>query len=263
MDKLAYRQFCKLDRSHWWLIGRRRIFFSLLDHFLPNKNDLLILDIGCGYGGMLEGLSRYGHAMGLEIYLESAKFSTHRGFGGICLGSGYALPVRPNSLDLITLFDTIEHIEDDQRVINQCRESIRPGGHVMITVPAYQFLFSDNDRISHHFHRYTRGQLIKIVKAGGLEVVKATYFNVLLFPLILPAVLLLKTIQAICGTHDKGSEDGKTNLSYKMPKPVTSILTAIFSFERHFLTHISSPFGHSIALIAKKSGLRQTAKPPQ
>ena len=210
------------------------------------------MDVGCGYGGMLEGLSRYGQVMGLEVELESAKFCIRRGFEHICLGSGYALPVPPDSLDLITLFDTIEHIEDDQQVINQCRESLRPGGHVMITVPAYQFLFSDNDRISHHFRRYTRGQLVKIVEAGGLEVVKATYFNVLLFPLILPAVLFLKTIQAILGTHDKGSEGGKTNLSYKMPKTVSSILAAVFSSERHILTHISSPFGHSIAVIARK-----------
>ncbi len=252
MDELTYRQFCELDRTHWWLVGRRRIFFALLEHFLPVQSDLLILDIGCGYGGMFEGLSRHGHVMGLEIDLESAKFCNRRGFGGTCLGTGYALPILPGSLDLITLFDTIEHIEDDQRVILQCRDALKPGGQVMITVPAYQFLYADNDRLSHHFRRYTRSQLIKLVEGGGLEVKKATYYNVLLFPLILPAVLLLKLIQVFRGTHNKGCEGGKTNLSYKLPNLLAATLTAIFSSEQHLLTRISAPFGHSIAIIARK-----------
>jgi SAM-dependent methyltransferase len=210
------------------------------------------MDVGCGYGGMLEGLSRYGHTIGLEVALEAAKFCKQRQIGDVCLGSGYALPVQSGTLDLITLFDAIEHIEDDQKVVLQCRDALKPGGHLMITVPAYQFLYADNDRISHHFRRYTRSQLIKIVEKEGLEVVKATYFNVLLFPLILPAVLLLKLIQAIRGTHDRGVDGGQTNLSYSLPKPISAGLKAIFSSERKILTRISAPFGHSIALIAKK-----------
>lgn len=252
MDELAYQQFCDLDMTHWWLIGRRRIFFALLDRFLPKKRDLLVMDVGCGYGGMLEGLSRLGPVMGMEIDLESARFCNRRGFGGMCLGSGYDLPVLPGSLDLVTLFDAIEHIEDDERVVRQCAEALRPGGHIMITVPAYQFLYADNDRVSHHLRRYTRAQLVNIVRSADLEVVKATYYNVLLFPLILPAVLLLKLKQAIQGPRQRGRDGGETNLSYNLPRPVSLLLTAIFSGERHFLSRISMPFGHSIAVIARK-----------
>jgi SAM-dependent methyltransferase len=250
MDELAYQQFLTLEKTHWWFIGRRRIFFTLLERFLPRKENRLIMDVGCGFGGMLEGLSRFGHVMGLEIDLDSAKACRERGFG-MCVGSGYDLPVHPGSLDLVTLFDAIEHIEDDERVVQQCAESLKPGGHLMITVPAYQFLFADNDRLAHHLRRYTRGRLKRIVKAAGLSVVKATHFNVVLFPLILPAVLLLKAKQAMRGPLEEG-ETAKTNLSYEYPKVLSFTLESLFSGERHFLKHISMPFGHSIALIARK-----------
>ncbi len=252
MDELAYQQFCTLDKTHWWLNGRRNIFFHLLDTFLPVKKGLRVMDVGCGFGGMLPGLSRYGHAMGLEIDLDSARGCRKRGFTGICLGSGYDLPLRNNSLDLITLFDSIEHIEDDLRVVRQCGAALKPGGHLMITVPAYQFLFADNDRISHHLRRYTRGRLQQIARAAGLEIIKSTYYNVLLFPLILPAILAMKAMQAIRGPLGEG--EGKTNLSHHKQGPVNRILTAIFSAERGFLGRISMPFGHSIALIARKPG---------
>lgn len=251
MDQLAYKQFLELEKTHWWFIGRRNIFFTLLERFLPKANGRRIMDVGCGFGGMLEGLAGLGHVMGMEIDIESAQACRDRGFGGICLGSGYDLPVQPESLDLVTLFDAIEHIEDDERVLEQCAGALKPGGHIMITVPAYQFLYADNDRIAHHLRRYTLSRLRRIVRAAGLEVVKGTYYNVVLFPLILPAVLLLKLKQKLRGPLTEG-ETGSTNLTYKYPRLLTDLLKTVFSMERHFLTRISMPFGHSIALIARK-----------
>lgn len=251
MDKLAYQQFLDLEKTHWWFIGRRAIFFSLLDKFLTEKKDLLILDVGCGFGGMLDGLSRLGHAMGIEIDMESAKVCRDRGFNGICLGSGYDLPIQDNSLDLITLFDAIEHIEDDVKVLRQCVTALKPGGHIMITTPAYQFLFADNDRISHHLRRYTLSGLKRLVSTAGMEVIKGTYFNVILFPLILPTVMLLKIKQALRGPIPE-NETASTNLSYKYPRLLSFLLRTILCSEQHFLRRISMPFGHSIALIARK-----------
>ncbi len=251
MDKVAYQQFLNLEKTHWWFIGRRTIFFSLLDKFLPEKDGLLILDVGCGFGGMLDGLSRLGHAMGIEIDMESAKVCRDRGFKGICLGSGYDLPIREKSLDLITIFDAIEHIKDDEKVVRQCATALKPGGHIMITVPAYQFLYADNDRVSHHLRRYTLSKLKCLTHSAGLEVIKGTYFNVILFPLILPAVMLIKIKQAIRGPIPEGKK-GSTNLSYKYPSLLSFILRTIFCSERHLLKRISMPFGHSIVLIARK-----------
>lgn len=251
MDELVYQQFLNLEKTHWWFIGRRAILFSLLDKFLPKKKNLKILDVGCGFGGMLEGLSNLGYAMGMEIDMESARTCRDRGFKGICLGSGYDLPIRENSLDIITLFDAIEHIDNDERVLHQCVTALKPGGHMMITVPAYQILYADNDRTSHHLRRYTLSRLKHLIRKEGLKVIKGTYFNVILFPLILPAVMLIKIKEALRGPIP-GSETGRTNLSYKYPRLLNHLLCTIFSSEQHLLKRVSMPFGHSIALIARK-----------
>lgn len=253
MDELAYKQFLVLEKTHWWFIGRRRILFQMLHKHLPQKKDLKIMDVGCGFGGMLEGLSEFGRPMGMEIDMDSARFCKKRGFDGICLGSGYVMPFQSNSLDLITLFDAIEHIEDDEKVIRQCAEALKPGAHIMITVPAYQFLYADNDRLAMHLRRYTLKRLKNLVKDAGFEVVKGSYYNVLLFPLILPAVLLLKLKQKIRGPL-KPDQMGATNLSYQYPKPIKFMLEKIFSWERRLLSVVSSPFGHSILLIGRKKG---------
>jgi len=251
MDDLAYNQFLTLEKTHWWFIGRRRIFFHLLRKQLPKANNLKILDLGCGFGGMLDGLSDFGQPMGMEIDMESAQFCKKRGYREICLGSGYTLPIKKNSLDLITLFDAIEHIEDDEKVIEQCAGVLKPNGHIMITVPAYQFLYADNDRLAMHLRRYTLSRLKKLVTNAGFDVIKGSYFNVILFPLILPAVLMLKLKQKIRGPL-KPDQTGTTNLSYQYPKPIKVLLERILSWERHLLSFISAPLGHSILLIAKK-----------
>jgi SAM-dependent methyltransferase len=253
MDELAYRQFLKLEKNHWWFIGRRRILSTLLHRFIARGKDLAIMDVGCGFGGMLENLSDLGHPMGLEIDLESARICRERGFTGICLGSGYQLPFRPGSLDLITLFDAIEHMENDSHVVEECAHALKPGGSLVITVPAYQCLYANNDRMAHHLRRYTLSRLKRIAKGAELKPIKGSYFNVILFPIIFPIILLLKAKQLVQGPLKPG-ETAATNLSYRYPRILQRTLEAIFSLERFVLPRISAPFGHSIVLIARKSG---------
>lgn len=251
MEELAYHQFLKLENTHWWFRGRRRILFHLLDKYIPAREDLKIMDVGCGYGGMLDGLSERGYVLGMEVDMGSARFCRERGFKGVCLGSGYRLPLLQDSVDVITLFDTIEHIDNDEKVLGECVRALKPGGFIMVSVPAYQFLYADNDRMAHHKRRYTLSQLKRKVGRAGAEKVKGTYYNVILFPLILPVILLLKAKQALRGPLPPG-EIGASNLSYRYPRLVRAVLEFIFSSERHILSRISSPFGHSIALIARK-----------
>jgi SAM-dependent methyltransferase len=251
MDELAYQQFMKLEKSHWWFIGRRRIVHAILDRFLDRNPDRRIMDVGCGFGGMLENLGRFGYAMGMEIDLLSARVCRERGFDRICLGSGYDLPIGIKALDLISLFDALEHIEDYRKVIAQCAHALKPGGHLVITVPAYPFLYAENDRVAQHLRRYTLSDLEEKVRSAGLEVVKGSYYNFFLLPLILCAVAFLKIKQALRGPLPPG-KTGATNLSYRYPKPVQYLLEKIFCMERLVLPRVSAPFGHSILLLARK-----------
>lgn len=245
MEETANRQFVELERTHFWFVGRRNIFFDLLDRELGSRTDATILDVGCGAGGMLEPLSRYGAVTGIDMQQELVEFCHERGFPNVQVGSAYDLPAPDRSIDLVTLFDTIEHVPDDGRVLREVKRVLAPGGTVFISVPAYQFLYANNDRVAHHERRYTASQLRSRLTGAGLAPVQVTYFNTLLFPAILPAVLAKKVVEKISDPGDK------TNLSHDMNPAVNGALAATMSSERHLLRRMSLPFGHSIIAIAR------------
>jgi SAM-dependent methyltransferase len=248
VEQIANRQFVELERTHFWFRGRRRIFFALLDRELGPGSARKILDVGCGAGGMLEPLSRYGEVVGVDMSPELVEFCHQRGFPRVQVGTAYELPVSPGTQDLITLFDTIEHVPDDLRVLQQVHRALTPGGLVFISVPAYQFLYANNDRVAHHERRYTARQLRHKLTSTGLEPVQVTYFNALLFPVILPAVLLSKLQERF---RDPGE---RTNLSHPIPALLNRVLGATMASERHLLARRSLPFGHSLIAIARRPG---------
>jgi SAM-dependent methyltransferase len=245
MEETAYRQFIELERTHFWFVGRRRIFFHLLDRELDGRRDLTALDVGCGAGGMLEALGRYGRVSGIDTSAELVEVCRARGFERVSVGSAYELPVEDRSVDLITLFDTIEHIPDDGRALRECRRALVPGGLLFLSVPAYQFLYANNDRVAHHQRRYTARELRRRLVEAGFPSPRVTYFNTLLFPAILPAVLAKKMSERI---KDPGDA---TNLSVRIPPAVNRALAATMGSERHLLARIRLPFGHSAIAIAR------------
>lgn len=245
MDAAAYRQFVELEERHWWFAGRRAIFGALLERELGTRRGLRILDAGCGAGGMLALLSRFGTVSGLDTSEEMAAMCRERGFADVTVGS--ATEPLGGPFDLVALFDTIEHVDDDGLVLRRSREALAPDGRVIVTVPAYQFLYANNDRVVHHRRRYTAPALRRKLAGAGLEPLHVTYFNTILFPLILPVVLLKKV-------HERLVDPGKrTNLSGVPPAPVNRALGAIMSAERHVAGRVELPFGHSIAAVARPS----------
>jgi SAM-dependent methyltransferase len=250
VDQTAYRQFAELEQSHFWFIGRRRIFTHLLERELgTNGSGRTILDVGCGTGGMLEPLSRFGHVTGIDTSPEAIQVCRERGFERVQVGSAYELPVPDGSVDVITMFDTIEHVPDDARVLAESRRAMRAGGLLFLSVPAYQFLYANNDRVAHHERRYTARQLRTRLGAAGFQPTQVTYFNTLLFPAILPAVLAKKGLERV---RDPGDT---TNLTHSIPAPMNRALAGIMSSERRLLERRSLPFGHSIIAIARAGEL--------
>ncbi len=249
MEETVYQQFYTLEEEHFWFIGRRNIFFRLLERFVfKGRNDLHILEIGCGTGGFLERLGKKGHVIGLDIAHHWMKVCQDRGFKDLVTASGYNLPFRDDTMDLVCLFDTLEHIPDDRKVLVESRRVLKKGGHVFISVPAYQWLYSLNDKVSHHQRRYTKGELLEKMVSAGLSPVKSTYINTFLFPMILPVIMIKKVKEK----YFLNPGDQTTNLTHRFPEPINSVFATIFSSEGLFLDKISFPFGHSLVAIGKK-----------
>jgi SAM-dependent methyltransferase len=245
MEELAQRQFVDLEEDHFWFVGRRRIFMHLLERELGGRADVQILDVGCGAGGMLGPLARFGDAAGIDVSPELVSVARRRGFR-VAVAGVHQMPAAPASLDLITLFDTLEHIRDDVGALRACREALAPGGLLFASVPAYQLLYANNDRVAHHERRYTASELRRKLRTAGLAPVKVSYFNTLLFPAILPVVLAKKALERV---RDPGDA---TNLSTPIPPPLNRALAAIMGFERHLLARASLPVGHSLVAMARR-----------
>jgi len=246
VEEIGYHQFTELEHRHWWFVARRRIFGHLLDSALAGPRPRTVLDVGCGAGGMLELLSRYGEVTGLDVDQEFVDFCHSRGFANTLKGSAYELPAADGSVDLITLFDTLEHLSEDVDALRESRRALRPGGLVFLSSPAYRFLWTNNDEMAHHERRYTAGELRAKLTDAGLAPIKVSYFNTILFPLIVPALLAKQVKESFVDPSET------TNLSHTPPPWLNRILAAVMGGERHLLSRRSFPTGHSLLALARR-----------
>jgi len=250
MDRRAYEQFLTLEQSHWWFRGRRTVYLGLLDHHLDER-PRRVLDLGSGVGGFLEGLGRLGGRVdAVDDDTDSLRRCAERGFRSGVLADGYRLPFRDESYDLVCLFDVLEHLDDDAAALREVRRVLRPGGRVFLSVPAYPWLYANNDRVAHHRRRYTRAGLRRLFEQADLALERNTHANVLLLPVIAPIVLALKAVEALF-LRGRGSSQ-HTNLSWPLPSAVHTLLHAVFAAELPFARRMDLPFGHSIAAIARR-----------
>jgi len=253
MEDAVYREFLELERTHWWFRGRRTIFVSLLDRHLGRTQDArrLLLDVGCGVGGMLGPLAEYGRVIGTDVTLKGLEHCAARHFPRLVASDGPHGCFRDGTLDCITAFDALEHIEDDTGTLRDIARMLKPGGLLVASAPAYQFLYAQQDRITHHVRRYTLGDFTGKARAAGLQIVQASYINFLLFPAILPAVLALKGWQAVRKPSDAGAG---SNVGIGIPHFANEALAGIFGFEARLLRGLSAPAGHSLVMVARKPG---------
>ena len=247
MDRVAYERFAKLENTHFWFLSRRAIFFDVLDRVLTGARNLRVLEIGCGAGGMMGPLQRYGTVHGMDIDVEYLRYCKERGLPRVLAGSGHDLPFTDQGFDLVALFDCLEHIPDEGRALREIHRVVRPGGHVFFSVPAYEWLWSNNDDIAHHQRRYTKRRLRTALRSAGFEVLRASYFNALLLPLIIPSVLIQK-LRGKLGLLPKGYH----NTSVAIPGPLNWLFTKLMSAERFAIRKCDLPFGHSLIAVARR-----------
>ncbi len=179
MDERLMNAMLELDDRHWWYRGRRRIIRAELDR-LGLAPGARVLDAGCGSGRTLEELGRYGEVFGIELDPGAAEMAQARGRGEVRIGRLEELPWKGGYFDLITCLDVIEHTPDDRVTLRELRRVCQPGGFLLVTVPAYQGLWSMHDVANHHYRRYSRGRLRAAARESGWRVRRMTSFNGLL-----------------------------------------------------------------------------------
>lgn len=176
----------ELDEHHWWYRGRRRIIRAEIER-LGVGRDLCVLDAGCGSGRTMEDLADYGQVHGVELDPAVADIAGARGVGEVRVGRLEHLPYDDSMFDLVTCLDVLEHVEDDRTALGELRRVCKPGGWLLLAVPAYQALWSLHDRVNHHYRRYDRRTLKAAALDAGWLVRRLTFFNCLL---LAPAVVV-------------------------------------------------------------------------
>jgi 2-polyprenyl-3-methyl-5-hydroxy-6-metoxy-1,4-benzoquinol methylase len=179
MDERLMQAMLDVDEQHWWYRGRRRIIHAELDR-LALPAGAQVLDAGCGSGRTLEELVRSGEVRGIELDEGAAEVARDRGYGEVLIGRLEELPYDDESFDLITCLDVIEHTPDDRVTLRELRRVCKHGGWLLVTVPAYQALWSAHDEANHHYRRYSRRSLRAAAIETGWRVERMTSFNTLL-----------------------------------------------------------------------------------
>lgn len=187
MNESELEAMMRVDDRHWWYRGRRRIVRTVIDVLpLPPPRTASILDAGCGSGRMLDDLSAFGVATGIDSAAACVEATRSRGHE-VVEGRVESLPFDEATFDLVTCLDVLEHLADDVGGLRELGRVARPGGYLVVTVPAYPSLWSCHDVLNNHYRRYRRRGLRDAARAAGLRVVRETSFNTVA---LLPAAVV-------------------------------------------------------------------------
>jgi SAM-dependent methyltransferase len=232
-----------VEEHHWWYAGMRAISFALLDGVssAAGSGAALLLDAGCGTGAVLEQLERRGRAVGVDLSEEALRFSRRRGVR-VVRGSVLSLPFPRDTFDLVTSFDVLYHhwVSDDSASLAELARVLKPGGLLLLRLPALEWLRRAHDEAVMTRHRYTRGEVKRLLEGAGLTVRRATYCNTLLLPLVVLRTLL----DSLVG--------GQESELAPLPRPVEWAFGACLRGEAWLLRHVSLPLGASIVAVATK-----------
>lgn len=241
MEQELFHQMAELEESHWWFQGRRAILNQIIGK-LPLPADAEILEAGCGTGGNLPMLARYGAVHAMELDEISLGYARGRGIGTVAWGMlPDRIPYQGRSFDLIVLLDVMEHLEEDEKTVAALTSRLKEGGWLVVTVPAYQFLYGAHDVIHHHVRRYSKSGLNTLLNGKGLEITWLSYFNTFLFPCI-AAVRLASKLAPARGSDMSASRFGLLN----------RLLGVLFSAERHLMNLAPLPFGVSLVAVCRR-----------
>jgi SAM-dependent methyltransferase len=243
MERAVFDRMAELDQDHWWFIARRRILKGLIKRIIRPPEKAKILEVGCGTGHNLAMLKTFGSVEASELDRCARAVANKRLPGKVKSAKLPDLSMfKRNGYDLIALLDVLEHVPDDLASLRAIHMRLKPGGALLLTVPANPWMWSAHDAAHHHFRRYTKKQLEELFLRSGLEVELLSYFNTLLFPLVASARVVGKI------TRKESADD-------KLPSaPINAVLNSIFGLEAGLIGRLPMPFGVSLVAVVRRPG---------
>ena len=242
MDVAAYAVEAEAEQTHWWFVGRRRLFAREIAK-LGLDRSASVLDVGSSTGTNLRLLRDEGYQLinGLDFSDESIRWCAQKALPPVRKGDVCALPFGDNSFDLVLATDIIEHVDDDQQAIREIQRVLKPGGHVLITVPTFAALWGLQDVKAHHKRRYRMARLLDVVRGGNMETVRSYYFNFILF---VPIWLARRIIDLIRVDLDSEVQVNSSSIN--------RLLSWIFTVDLALAPVLRVPFGVSALVVAKR-----------
>jgi ubiquinone/menaquinone biosynthesis C-methylase UbiE len=247
MNKAYEVQYHLLEEQHWWFAGRRHTVMNMIqDLALPTN--AAILEVGCSGGPLLLALQQagYTHLTGIDVSEEGIALAQRRGFKQVAVMDGARLEFPDNSFDVLVASDVLEHIEQESQALQEWRRVLRPGGHLLVFVPAHQYLWSRHDEVNHHFRRYSSTHLQAVLKANGFQVQQSGYWNNLLY---FPTALVRLGQRLL---PKKEATAGNGNL-HGFPTLLNKSLLALLRLENKLIKRQPLPFGVSLFARATRS----------
>lgn len=241
MEHYLYKDLYQLEDAHWWHRAKRLYAMTILRSAI-NKFPLRILDVGCGTGKNVEVFRAFGTTEGIDIAPEAIAYCRKRGINAVRIGDAVNTKYPNHSFDAVLLFDILEHA-DDHAVLKEMHRIVKPGGLILMTVPAYTWLWSRWDDVLHHKRRYTAKSLRHVLVQHYFSVVKISFlFSFLVFP-----ALCIRFVKKLLYKNKFYPSD------FVLSAPIiNTLLFFLCQGELAILKYGSIPFGTSIIAIAKK-----------
>lgn len=242
MKAAEYERMYRYEDHYWWFVSRRELVVSLVRQLsLPPHP--VIVDVGCGTGATAAEMQKYGMVLGIDISPLALAWSQERGLRNLLLAAAERLPICRESVDVIIATDILEHLDDDVAVLKEFHRTLKPGGYVVVTVPAYSILWSEHDLALMHRRRYVARVLAQRSRAAGFEIVRLTYALFFLFPLALVMRLLKR--------RPPPEKEPEAQLP-PLPGWLNRLLIRFQRLETAMLKYVRFPWGVSVVAVLRK-----------
>lgn len=242
MQKIEYDRMAEREKNYWWHLGRYAIIEKYMKLATGKNKKGKILNVGAGTGGTIPHLEKFGDLRNVDISSDAIKYLKKNGYKAD-KANGTKLPYKNGEFSVVCAFDILEHVENDVDALKEWARVLKPGGKIVLTVPAYQWLWSEHDVSLHHFRRHTKKSISDKAKAAGLKPKKLSYAIVFSLPLIVSFRFLNKLLG-----RKVDSETSYVNV----PQSVNRLFTNLLRLEAKGHGRISYPAGTSVVAVLEK-----------